>query len=56
MMGWPQKEDSLTIRTSMRYHLSRVSYLEPLGEVKRFVRPGGGGSRVGISGVSTECK
>lgn len=55
-MGWPKKEDSFTIRTSVRCHLNRVSHFEPHGEVKGFVRPGGSGPRVGISGVSTECK
>ena len=55
-MGGPKKEDSLTIRTSMRCHLDRVSYFEPLGEVEGFVRPCGSGARVCISGVSTEYK
>lgn len=55
-MGWSKKEDSLTICTSMRCHVNRDTYFEPLGEVEGFVRPGGSGARVGITSVSTECK
>ena len=55
-MGRPKKEDSLTIRTSMRCHLNGVSSSEPLGEVEGFVRPRGSGARVGISGMSTVQK
>ena len=53
-MGRPEKEDSLTSRTSMRCYLNRVSYFEPLGEVEGFVRPGGSGARISITGMSTE--
>ena len=55
-MGWSKKEDSLTICMSMRCHVNRDTYFEPLGEVEGFVRPGGSGARVGITSVSTECK
>ena len=56
MMRRPEKEDSFTIRTSMKCHLGRVPDFAPLGEVERFVRPGGSGARVGIPGVPTDLK
>ena len=56
VMRRPKKEDSFTIRTSMRCNLGRVSVSEPLGEVEGFVRPGGSGARVGIPSVPTELR
>lgn len=56
VMRRPKKEDSFTIRTSMRCHLGRVSDFEPVGQVEGFVRPGGSGARVGIPSVPTDFK
>ena len=51
-----KKEDSFTLRTSMKWSLGRVSDFVPLGEVEGFVSPGGSGARVGIPSVPIEFK
>ena len=54
VMRRPKKEDSFTIRTSMKCYSGQVLDFEPLGEVEGFVRPGSSGARVGIPSMPTK--